>query len=258
MKEEVFVFDVDGTLTEPRSIINPDFESYMLEFCKSNDVYLVSGSDRKKTFEQIGPNLYDAVKGIWQCNGNEYWEGNRRVSKTDYKPDYDFKHFLTQIVHRSKYPIKVGDHIELRTGMVNFSVVGRAANKDQREAYYKWDCKNRERIDIADQINRSYKDLHATIGGMISIDISPKGNNKSQVANHLNKEYKYIRFFGDKCEVGGNDYPIALTIELAKMGEVYRVSDWKDTRALLQSWERMKPYFEKHGITKQENYNGEV
>ena len=232
--KEVFVFDVDGTLTEARGSIDKDFESFMIDFCSKQDVYLVTGSDRQKTFEQIGPNLYDAVKGIWHCNGNEYWESNRRVRKKDYTPDYEFKHYLTQVVHRSKYPIKTGNHIELRTGMINFSTVGRNANADQREAYYEWDKRNKERFYIVEDINKSYPDVHASIGGHISIDIAPRGNNKSEAEKVLNKEYDFIHFFGDKMEYGGNDYPLALTIDLGKMGKNYPVSSWKET------WEGLK------------------
>jgi len=240
MKKEVFVFDVDGTLTEPRQPIDSEFSEWLLDFCKSNDVYLVTGSDRQKTFEQIGPNLYEAVKGVWHCNGNEYWENNRRVSKNDYTPDYEFKHYLTQLVHKSKYPVKVGDHIEIRTGMINFSVVGRNANEHQREQYYQWDLKNKERHLICEDINRLYPKVHASVGGRISIDIAPRGNNKSQVAKILNKQYETIYFFGDKMEYGGNDWPLALTIDLGKMGENHPVKSWVDTKALLRTIVRLK------------------
>ena len=48
--KEVFVFDVDGTLTEPRKKIDSEFKDFMLKFIENNDVYLVTGSDRLKTF----------------------------------------------------------------------------------------------------------------------------------------------------------------------------------------------------------------
>jgi phosphomannomutase len=234
MKKEVFVFDIDGTLTDSRKPIDSEFESYMMDFVENNDVYFVTGSDRQKTFEQIGPNLYESVKGIWHCNGNEYWEKNRRVRKNDYTPDYEFKHYLTQFVHRSKYPIKAGDHLEMRTGMINFSVVGRNANEVQRQQYYEWDSRNKERHQIVEDINRLYPAVHASIGGQISIDIIPRGNDKSQVAKILNKEYEFIHFFGDRMAYGGNDYPLALTIDLGKMGWNYPVESWQET------WERLK------------------
>lgn len=238
MKEkEVFVFDVDGTLTDSRQPISPQFLTFMLTFCKDNDVYLVTGSDRRKTFEQIGPILYESVKGVWQCNGNEYWEKSRRVSQNEMTIDYEFKSYLDNLVQATRYPIKTGNHIEKRTGMVNFSIPGRDSNDVQRQQYFDWDLQNHERSCIVKKMNHDYPKLHASIGGMISIDISPRGNNKSQIADILNKQYETIHFFGDRMEFGGNDYPLALTIELSKMGKTYPVTGWEQTWELLNEKE---------------------
>ena len=49
-----FIFDVDGTLTDSRQQIDLSFEVYMIKFCCKYDVYLVTGSDRAKTIEQVG------------------------------------------------------------------------------------------------------------------------------------------------------------------------------------------------------------
>jgi phosphomannomutase len=122
----------------------------------------------------------------------------------------------------------------MRTGMINFSVVGRNANEVQRQQYYEWDSRNKERHQIVEDINRLYPAVHASIGGQISIDIIPRGNDKSQVAKILNKEYEFIHFFGDRMAYGGNDYPLALTIDLGKMGWNYPVESWQET------WERLK------------------
>jgi phosphomannomutase len=231
----VYVFDVDGTITDSCTRMDPEFQTLFIEFCKQEDVYLITGSDRQKTFEQVGPTVYGLVKGVWQCNGNEYWENNKRVSKKDFKLDYETKHYLENIAHKSTYPgKKAGDHIERRTGMVNFSVVGRAATDQQRKDYFEWDCEVEERVDITDQINRKFKDLHASIGGLISIDIAPRGNNKSEAATVLKEKYKNIHFFGDRMEYGGNDYPLALVIDLGKLGKTYRVNSYK------QTWEVLK------------------
>lgn len=231
--KEVFVFDVDGTLTDSRLPMDPEFKSFMVEFVESNDVYLVTGSDRQKTFEQLGFEFYESCKGVWQCNGNEYWEGSRRAEKNDFQVDYEFKKFLTDKAANSRYPIKTGSHIEERTGMINFSTIGRGATLAQRAEYYKWDMKYYERQLLCEEINREYPKLLASKGGEISIDISPRGNNKSQIADILNKKYNHIRFFGDRMDYGGNDYPLATTIELGQMGTNYPVSSWKET------WEKL-------------------
>ena len=47
-----FIFDVDGTLTPSRKKIVHEFWAPFLIFCRKHDVYLVTGSDRKKTLDQ--------------------------------------------------------------------------------------------------------------------------------------------------------------------------------------------------------------
>ena len=44
-----FMFDVDGTLTDARRTIDPDFHEFMLEFMEKNKCMIVTGSDRSKT-----------------------------------------------------------------------------------------------------------------------------------------------------------------------------------------------------------------
>lgn len=236
MSERVFVFDVDGTLTPARERIDPEFEKWFFDFCQNNPVFLVSGSDRPKTIEQIGQRIYDSCLGAYQCNGNEHWYRNRRVKSNGWKPSYELRHYLENRLHHSPYPFKTDVHIENRTGMINFSTVGRAANAQQRKAYYEWDKKYQERHNIVTDLNKKFKDLHASIGGHISIDIYPKGADKSQVIKDLTEVYDEIYFFGDRTEYGGNDYPIALVITLGELGKVHQVESWEHTWELLKEF----------------------
>lgn len=49
--------------------------------------------------------------------------------------------------------------------------------------------------------------LKFSIGGQISIDAFPRGWDKTYCLQHI-QEFKEVHFFGDKTEVGGNDYEI--------------------------------------------------
>ena len=120
--------------------------------------------------------------------------------------------------------------------MINFSTVGRDANNPQRLAYYEWDKIHMERENIKNDINKRFPDLQASIGGHISIDIYPRGADKSQASNDLRQQYETIHFFGDKTEYGGNDYPIALAVELGKLGTVNQVNGWEHTWSLLKEY----------------------
>ena len=117
--------------------------------------------------------------------------------------------------------------------MINFSVVGRNANDQQRLEYFEWDNINGERKKIVKELNKKHPDLTAVIGGMISIDIYPKGWDKAQIINDFT-EYDSVHFFGDRIEDNGNDHTLALVIKIGKRGDAQQVTDWKDT------WNRIK------------------
>ena len=59
-----FIFDVDGTLTDSRQQIDLSFEAYMIKFCCNYDVYIVTGSDREKTVDQLGLDICYRAKRV--------------------------------------------------------------------------------------------------------------------------------------------------------------------------------------------------
>ena len=231
--ETAYIFDVDGTLTPARGIMNKEFRESFLSFAQTHPVYLITGSDRPKTFEQIGFEIYEACRAVYQCNGAEVWEKNRRVRNHAWKPTYEHKKFLDNLIHHSRYPIKTSTHIEVRTGMINLSTVGRDCTQEQREQYFKWDQVNKEREVLRMLIEKEFDDLQVSIGGQISIDIYPKGVNKSIIGTDLHEDYELV-FFGDKCQHGGNDYPLKMIIELGQYGKSFEVKDWNHTKELIE------------------------
>ena len=58
-----FIFDVDGTLTPSRKQMHSGFSAEFLIFCCKFDTYLVTGSDRAKTIEQVGSDIYNRCRG---------------------------------------------------------------------------------------------------------------------------------------------------------------------------------------------------
>ena len=80
-----FIFDVDGTLTPSRQEIDMDFAVFFTDFCAENDVYLVTGSDREKTIEQVGEEIYSLADRVYNCSGSDVWDGNVNVYTSDSK-----------------------------------------------------------------------------------------------------------------------------------------------------------------------------
>ena len=229
-----YIFDVDGTLTPSRGKIDKEFKSFFNSFCLSHNVYLVTGSDKPKTVEQIGKDTYNLCKRVYNCSGAEVWEGETNTYTSDWKPSGQQMAFLMQIADLSPYPYQYGKTVEVRTGMVNFSVVGRGAVGLQRKNYYEYDCEHREREKLCRLIMSQYPELTAVVGGETGIDIYPTGNDKAQCLKHFAGEP--VHFFGDACQEGGNDYAVAHALSARDDCIVSNVQDWEETWEILQKY----------------------
>ena len=227
-----FIFDVDGTLTPSRKQIEHEFWAPFLIFSRNHDVYLVTGSDREKTVEQVGLDIFYTAKRVYNCSGSDVYEKNKNVYRDDWELPLDVEKFLLDELDYSQFPLRNGNHIERRPGGVNFSILGR--DKDPmlgREEYIKWDKERLEREDIADRLKNQFPELNVQIGGQTGLDISNK--DKSQILRDFSKDDD-IHFFGDMMQEGQNDYPLAMAIVNNMMGTAYSVEDWKETRTLLE------------------------
>jgi len=225
-----FIFDVDGTLTPSRGIIDLDFKAFFNSFCLMNDVYLVTGSDKPKTIEQISEPTYNLCKRVYNCNGNDVWEGTTHIRTNEWILPKDAHDWLSEELTASAFPLRTGLHFEHRPGMVNFSIVGRNATLGERKLYVKWDSEQKEREKIAYKFNRLFTNLEAKVGGETGIDIAPKGADKSQVVKDFDMEKDTIWFFGDAMHKDGNDYPLA---QLAH--HTRTIQNWRQTWEYL-SW----------------------
>ena len=68
--------------------------------------------------------------------------------------------------------------------------------------------------------------IEATLGGNTSIDIYPTGWDKRHALRHLD-EKQIPWFVGDRCEQGGNDYP--LYAALKDSGRSFKTSGPSET-----------------------------
>ena len=229
-----FIFDVDGTLTPSRGKIDPDFLQFMLFFSGKNDVYLVTGSDRSKTLEQVGLDLYNSCKRVYNCSGSDVYEADKNVYRDDWELSKEVEMFLQDELAYSCFPIRTGLHIERRPGGVNFSILGRGEDPNfGREEYMKWDKERLERQDIAERIRNQFLELTVALGGQTGLDIGPKGSDKSQILRDFSKDDE-IHFFGDMMKEGQNDYSLAKAVQ-EMGGYSYHVKDWKDTESKINS-----------------------
>jgi phosphomannomutase len=226
-----FIFDVDGTLTPSRQSIDKKFQEWFTQFCISNDVYLVTGSDYEKTREQLGDYLLRWPIFVYACSGNDVWAKGERIRSKEWTLSDEPRRLLESWLEVSRFSLRTGNHFEDRPGTCNFSIVGRNATLGERKLYVQHDIDFRERETIALQFNMLYGDsISAKIGGETGIDLYPTGWDKSQIINEFNTVEDRLYFFGDKMEVGGNDFPLKIA---NSKGVNYQVKGWQDT------WQRL-------------------
>lgn len=221
-----YIFDVDGTLTDSRQPIDPEFAREFLLWSRHRPVHLVTGSDYPKTLEQLGREICESVTGVWNCAGNQHYragqlEWSQEWALTDYQQGV-----LSALLASSTWPIRTGQHVEARGSLVNFSTLGRGADLRERELYRAWDQSVGERRRLAVLIEQLCPDLQATVAGETGIDIYPRGWDKSQMADRFSN----IVFFGDRTEPGGNDHTLAQRAE-----RLHTVGSWRDTQAIIRT-----------------------
>ena len=229
-----FIFDVDGTLTPSRGIIDVNFKAFFDTFCLENEVYLVTGSDKYKTVEQISKETYNLCKRVYNCSGCDVYEGDENIRTSNWTLPALARTFLINCEYESNFTIRTGNHIEERPGMVNFSVVGRNAGSVDRAKYVAYEEWNGERNLIAKAFNVMFPELEARPGGETGIDIAPRGSDKSQILTDFRSpDMESIVFFGDRMDIDGNDYPLKLA---NYKGANHHVKGWQHT------WEVLREY----------------
>ena len=80
-----YLFDVDGTLTSARTVIDKDFKKFFGNWItkirgQGDAVFLVTGSDKLKTVEQVGLDIYRCVNGVYQNCGNQLFIRNHLLN----------------------------------------------------------------------------------------------------------------------------------------------------------------------------------
>lgn len=199
-------------MTPARLPMTAEFAIRFYEWQKTHKSFIATGSDYAKVEEQLPQSVIHAFTGVYCSMGNVLKAQEKIVYQKDFMPSAKLLERLEGFRVNTAYPGPLFDnYIEARIGMVNFSVLGRNCPYTERERYSVWDKAHHERITIQQKLLEEFPELDIAVGGSISMDITPKGCGKGQIAHHLRQTYpdEEIIFFGDKTFKGGNDYELA-------------------------------------------------
>eukprot|EP01100_Stratorugosa_tubuloviscum_P016086 TRINITY_DN997_c0_g1_i3.p1 TRINITY_DN997_c0_g1~~TRINITY_DN997_c0_g1_i3.p1 ORF type:complete len:279 (-),score=113.78 TRINITY_DN997_c0_g1_i3:68-814(-) len=221
LKQRILIlFDVDGTLTESRKTASIEMKSFLKDLKTKVTVATVGGSDFIKQQEQLGTDLFEFVDFAFSENGLVAYQNGtlfHQQSLKDFLGEEKIKRLINFLLHYLAdldIPIKRGTFIEFRSGMLNVSPIGRNCSQQERIDFEKYDNQHQIRAKMIEHLKQNFEDynLHYSIGGQISIDIFPKGWDKTYCLKHVeNFNFEQIHFFGDKTQPGGNDYEIFIS-----------------------------------------------
>ncbi|GMS93199.1 hypothetical protein PENTCL1PPCAC_30405, partial [Pristionchus entomophagus] len=216
-KLPLLIFDMDGTLTMPRLSMPDDVREFLREVrAKGVPLAVVSGSDLKKMREQLGDSVLSDFDYIFTENGLVGFKETTAlpVASIQFRLGEQqlqrLINFVLAYFSRLQLPCKRGNFIEFRNGMINFCPVGRSCSHEERLQFAAYDKEHGIRIKFAEELRREIADeldLEVAIGGQISVDVFPKGWDKTYCLRYL-EEFETIHFFGDRTMEGGNDHAI--------------------------------------------------
>ncbi|KRZ14423.1 putative phosphomannomutase [Trichinella pseudospiralis] len=186
--KRICLFDVDGTLTRPRQKIDKDFLEYLRSLSKKIPLAVVGGSDIDKVLEQLDLNLKDACdlfeyvfaeNGLFVAKKNQQFPTATIQEVIGEEKLQEFINYCLRYLSEVKLPVKRGNFIEFRKGMLNVSPIGRSCNQNERNEFVEYDEKHKIREKFIEELRKRFPggndyeifEDHRTIGHRVA---SPK------------------------------------------------------------------------------------
>ena len=227
--KNLILFDLDGTLSQPRKLIQQDVILSLKELSNISKIGILTGSGFEYVIEQcedawrhIG-SIYPERIILLPCNGTQVYEWKMQQWANVYSVD------MIQDLGRKKYNALVkeilslqsflvnghdipltGEFISYRKSMINWCPVGRYANTTQRNEFINIDNNIKLRKTYLSALINFCKnnniDVTCVLGGQTSFDVYPSGWDKTYALKHFTGYNIY--FVGDRCTGDGNDKTI--------------------------------------------------
>ena len=230
MSFPVVLFDVDGTLTEPRQVIKTEVVNSLVELSKLVEIGFLTGSDLEYVKQQLWPaferKLIRDNCHILPCNGTQYFipaGGNdfKAVYRTNMANSLGhetFEQIMKVLCELQASMSKIedmpltGHFIQNRESTINWCPIGRNATNGDRQQFKSLDKLESLRMNYLlklrkELFQRNITNVDIKLGGDTSFDIYPQGWDKTFALKHFSKETEFW-FIGDKCHQQGNDFEI--------------------------------------------------
>lgn len=232
-RKKLIIFDLDGTLTETKSVVDQEMAELLGELLKYKQVAIIGGGRYELFKEQLVnqlkcPKTLFANLFLFPTTATSFYRYNhgwKKVyvhelsSQERAKIKKAFREAFREISYQ--HPSLVyGRVIEDRKTQVTFSALGQDVVKILGEEGVRlkkeWRDKNiKLKIKLAQAVQRRLPQLEVRAAGYTSIDVTRKGIDKRygilQVKKYLKTPLQEMIFVGDAFFPGGNDSAVLRT-----------------------------------------------
>jgi HAD superfamily hydrolase (TIGR01484 family) len=217
--KKLIVFDLDGTLAESKSSLDPEMSGLLHDLLGIVKVAVISGGDWPQFEMQVVSKLPHDERlrelSLLPTCGTKFYQYSGDWKKL-YEEDFNTEErekilsSLKKAIGVASFKIEKlwGEQIEDRGSQITFSGLGQHAPLEEKE---KWDRDFAKRKKIKAILDKSIPEFSVRIGGSTSIDITKPGIDKAygirKLRDLLHVSLQEMIYIGDALFVGGNDYP---------------------------------------------------
>jgi len=217
--KRLIVFDLDGTLAESKSSLDPEMSNLLHKLLGIVKVAIISGGDWPQFEKQLLSNLpnNECLENLFllpTC-GTKFYQYNQGWEKL-YSEDFTAKEketiigSLKKAIDKTGFKVEKvwGETIEDRGSQITYSALGQQAPIDEKK---KWDPDFDKRKKIKAILDQSIPEFSVRLGGTTSVDVTKPGIDKAygigKLHDTLGISIQEMIFIGDALFPGGNDYP---------------------------------------------------
>ena len=224
----LFLFDIDGTLCEPKLEVKENMVQQLKNLSEMKDIELAcvtcnNMENAKRELKDSFPYFSD----YYTENGVVTYDKDQKIVQQGSmkellgKEKYDtlIKYFYDYI-ETIDVPFKIGNYLDERSAVINVSAVGNPVTLEQREQMRVWESEKHPiekfRKACEEKFGKEYG-LRFTKGGIKSFDVFPAGWDKTYCLKFIKeKGFDNIIFFGDNTYPGGADYDLAINENITR------------------------------------------
>jgi hypothetical protein len=206
--KRLIVFDLDGTLVESKSSLDPEMSKLFYNLLGVVSVAVISGGGWPQFEKQLLSILphderLENLSLLPTC-GTKFYQYNQ-VWEKRYSEDFTAKEkekiiiSLKKAIEKMGFNVKKvwGETIEDRGSQITYSALGQEAPVEEKK--------------IKSILDRSIPEFSVRLGGTTSVDVTKPGIDKAygigKLRDTLGISIQDMIFIGDDLIPGGNDYP---------------------------------------------------